>query len=98
MGPTIFSPDGSRIAYTVNVRDTWTVPLLPGRVLDVGMGQGRNQWDLIIGIPAPADWSVVRLSRCGGSTPWYGIPRLHNVCREVRHESARLGFPGSRHR
>jgi Tol biopolymer transport system component len=30
MGPTIFSPDGSRIAYTVNTKDTWTVPVLGG--------------------------------------------------------------------
>ncbi|HEV8132162.1 MAG TPA: protein kinase [Acidobacteriota bacterium] len=30
MGPTIFSPDGSRIAYAVNTRDTWTVPVFGG--------------------------------------------------------------------
>jgi len=30
MGPTSFSPDGSRIAYTVGGRDTWTSPVLGG--------------------------------------------------------------------
>jgi eukaryotic-like serine/threonine-protein kinase len=30
MGPLAFSPDGSRIAYAVDVRDTWVVPALGG--------------------------------------------------------------------
>src|SRR5262249_49149308 len=30
MGPLAFSPDGSRIAYSVGINDTWTVPLLGG--------------------------------------------------------------------
>ena len=30
MGPLTFSPDGSRIAYTVGVHDTWIVPVLGG--------------------------------------------------------------------
>jgi serine/threonine protein kinase/Tol biopolymer transport system component len=30
MGPTCFSPDGSRIAYTSGRADTWTVPVLGG--------------------------------------------------------------------
>ena len=30
MGPLAFSPDGSRIAYTVGVADSWTVPVLGG--------------------------------------------------------------------
>jgi Tol biopolymer transport system component len=30
MGPTVFSPDGSRIAYTFGTRDTWVVPVLGG--------------------------------------------------------------------
>jgi eukaryotic-like serine/threonine-protein kinase len=30
MGPLAFSPDGSRIAYTVGVADAWTVPVLGG--------------------------------------------------------------------
>ncbi len=59
MGPTIFSPDGSRIAYTVGIRDTWTVPVLggePSRMLanasgltwtEAGAGQRRvlfSEW------------------------------------------------------
>jgi Tol biopolymer transport system component len=30
MGPTVFSPDGSRIAYTAKDRDTWSTPVLGG--------------------------------------------------------------------
>ena len=30
MGPLVFSPDGSRIAYTVNYVNTWSVPVLGG--------------------------------------------------------------------
>jgi eukaryotic-like serine/threonine-protein kinase len=30
MGPLAFSPDGSRIAYTVDIADSWTVPVLGG--------------------------------------------------------------------
>jgi len=30
MGPVVFSPDGSRIAYAVHGRNTWTVPVLGG--------------------------------------------------------------------
>jgi len=30
MGPVNFSPDGSRIAYTRGLRDTWSVPVLGG--------------------------------------------------------------------
>jgi Tol biopolymer transport system component len=29
-GPTVFSPDGSRVAYTLGTRDTWSVPVLGG--------------------------------------------------------------------
>ena len=30
MGPTVFSPDGSRIAYSVGIDQTWTIPVLGG--------------------------------------------------------------------
>ena len=30
MGPLAFSPDGSRIAYSISAADTWTVPILGG--------------------------------------------------------------------
>ena len=30
MGPLVFSPDSSSIAYTVGINDTWTVPVLGG--------------------------------------------------------------------
>jgi eukaryotic-like serine/threonine-protein kinase len=30
MGPLAFSPDGSRVAYTVGITDSWTVPVLGG--------------------------------------------------------------------
>ena len=30
MGPLAFSPDGSRIAYTTGIADSWTVPVLGG--------------------------------------------------------------------
>jgi serine/threonine protein kinase/sugar lactone lactonase YvrE len=30
MGPLAFSPDGSRIAYSISADDTWTVPVLGG--------------------------------------------------------------------
>ena len=42
MGPLAFSPDGSRIAYTVGVADSWTVPVLGG---------GSNHW-LTVGTPS----------------------------------------------
>ena len=31
MGPLVFSPDGSRIAYTSQVTDAWTVPVIGGQ-------------------------------------------------------------------
>jgi Tol biopolymer transport system component len=42
MGPLAFSPDGSRIAYTVGVADSWTVPVLGG---------GPSHW-LTVGTPS----------------------------------------------
>src|SRR5277367_2620469 len=42
MGPLAFSPDGSRIAYTVGVADAWTVPVLGG---------GPSHW-LTVGTPS----------------------------------------------
>jgi Tol biopolymer transport system component len=41
MGPLVFSPDGSRIAYTIGTRSTWTVPVFggePTRMLANGEG------------------------------------------------------------
>jgi len=43
MGPLVFSPDGSRIAYTIGTKDTWTVPVLggePTRMLANASGLG----------------------------------------------------------
>ncbi len=42
MGPLAFSPDGSRIAYTVEIADSWTVPVLGG---------GPSHW-LTVGTPS----------------------------------------------
>jgi eukaryotic-like serine/threonine-protein kinase len=42
MGPLAFSPDGSRVAYTVGVADSWTVPVLGG---------GPSHW-LKVGTPS----------------------------------------------
>jgi eukaryotic-like serine/threonine-protein kinase len=42
MGPLAFSPDGSRIAYTVGIADSWTVPVLGG---------GPSHW-LTVGTPS----------------------------------------------
>jgi eukaryotic-like serine/threonine-protein kinase len=42
MGPLAFFPDGSRIAYTVGVADSWTVPVLGG---------GPSHW-LTVGTPS----------------------------------------------
>jgi serine/threonine protein kinase/WD40 repeat protein len=42
MGPIAFSPDGSRIAYTIGVADSWTVPVLGG---------GPSHW-LTVGTPS----------------------------------------------
>jgi len=41
MGPLVFSPDGSRIAYSAGTNSTWTVPVLrgePTRMLATGSG------------------------------------------------------------
>jgi len=42
MGPLAFSPDGSRIAYTVGIANSWTVPVLGG---------GPSHW-LTVGTPS----------------------------------------------
>jgi Tol biopolymer transport system component len=44
MGPLVFSPDGSRIAYTVGTGDTWTVPILGGEPTHLLRNSGGLSW------------------------------------------------------
>jgi eukaryotic-like serine/threonine-protein kinase len=44
MGPLVFSPDGSRIAYSVGVNDTWTVPVLGGEPSHLLANAGGLSW------------------------------------------------------
>ena len=44
MGPTVFSPDGTRIAYTDSVYDTWVVPLPGGEPSRLLANAGGLTW------------------------------------------------------
>jgi serine/threonine protein kinase len=44
MGPLVFSPDGSRIAYTVGTTTTWTVPVLGGEPTRMLANGGGLSW------------------------------------------------------
>jgi len=44
MGPVSFSPDGSRIAYSVGVREAWSVPVLGGEPTRLLAGTGGLTW------------------------------------------------------
>ena len=44
MGPLVFSPDGSRIAYSVGVSSTWTVPVLGGEPNRLLANAGGLSW------------------------------------------------------
>jgi Tol biopolymer transport system component/predicted Ser/Thr protein kinase len=44
MGPVSFSPDGSRIAYTVGIGDTWSVPVLGGEPTRLLANAGGLSW------------------------------------------------------
>jgi len=44
MGPLTFSPDGSRIAYSVGIDDTWTVPVLGGEPSHLLANAGGLSW------------------------------------------------------
>jgi eukaryotic-like serine/threonine-protein kinase len=44
MGPTVFSPDGSRIGYTVDVHNSWSVPVLGGEPSRLLANAGGLTW------------------------------------------------------
>ena len=44
MGPLVFSPDGSRIAYSVGTADAWTVPILGGEPTQLLRNAGGLSW------------------------------------------------------
>jgi Tol biopolymer transport system component len=44
MGPLVFSPEGARIAYTVGLGDTWTVPILGGDPTQLLRKAGGLSW------------------------------------------------------
>jgi len=44
MGPLVFSPDGSRIAFSANINDTWTVPVLGGEPSHLLANAGGLSW------------------------------------------------------
>jgi eukaryotic-like serine/threonine-protein kinase len=44
MGPLVFSPDGSRISYSVGVNDAWTVPVLGGEPSHLLANAGGLSW------------------------------------------------------
>ena len=44
MGPVSFSPDGSRITYSVSTEDTWSVPVLGGEPSHVLANAGGLTW------------------------------------------------------
>jgi Tol biopolymer transport system component len=44
MGPLVFSPDGSRVAYTVGTDDAWTVPVLGGEPTRMLTNAGALTW------------------------------------------------------
>jgi Tol biopolymer transport system component/tRNA A-37 threonylcarbamoyl transferase component Bud32 len=44
MGPLVFSPDGSRVAYTVGTHDAWTVPVLGGEPTRMLTNGGALTW------------------------------------------------------
>lgn len=66
MGPLVFSPDGSRLVYTVDVRDSWVVPVLGGQATRL--------------MANAASWSWIRPTATGPRlilfTTWTG-PGLH---------------------
>ena len=44
MGPTVFSPDGSRIAYSVGASNSWVVPVLGGEPSRLLANAGALSW------------------------------------------------------
>lgn len=44
MGPLVFSPDGSRIAYTVGIMDAWTVPIIGAEPTHLLRNAGGLSW------------------------------------------------------
>ena len=44
MGPTVFSPDGTRIAYSVGIEETWVVPVLGGEATRLLAKAGGLTW------------------------------------------------------
>ena len=44
MGPLVFSPDGSRIAYSTGINDTWTAPVLGGEPSHLLANAGGLSW------------------------------------------------------
>jgi Tol biopolymer transport system component len=44
MGPTVFSPDGTRIAYSVGTAETWVVPVLGGQPTLLLKNAGGLSW------------------------------------------------------
>jgi len=44
MGPTVFSPDGTQIAYSVGTRDAWVVPVLDGEPRRLLADAGGLSW------------------------------------------------------
>ena len=49
MGPLAFSPDGSRIAYSISADDTWTVPVLGGEPSHWLANAGGLSWIIVRG-------------------------------------------------
>lgn len=44
MGPLVFSPDGSRVAYSVETRESWVVPVLGGEPSHLLANAGALSW------------------------------------------------------
>jgi Tol biopolymer transport system component len=44
MGPTVFSPDGSQVVYTVNTAQAWSVPVLGGQAAPLIANAGALTW------------------------------------------------------
>ncbi len=64
MGPTVFSPDGTRIAYTVAIDETWVVPVLGGEPTRLLANAGGLTW--VGGAPGPRRVLFSRLIAPGG--------------------------------
>ena len=63
MGPTVFSPDGTRIAYTVGIEETWVVPVPGGEAMRLLARAGGLTW---AGGSAPRRVLFSRLVAPGG--------------------------------